>query len=892
MSVTGATTRNDYIASSGQTVFSYTFQILLGSDLKVIKNGTPIALGSDYTVSGVGDADGGEITLTSSASSGDTLSILLDMPFDRTTQYQEAGDFLASDVNGDFDKAYVALNQLQTDIARAMTLQDKDPTVSLDLPIKADRASKYLGFDANGSPSTYPVPSGDGIASVYKPSFTGAASRSLQARLEDYVSVADFGAVGDGVTDDTAALQAAFAYGISTRSKIFLEGKTYLYSDLLATVSDAVEIQGSGVGTILLKDNSYTGAAFEVYNTFGILGEFYPNSSGDDEHVADTSRLLSPSFSNFSIVGKSREFGGHGFEFKDRNDMVRITDVNVFNLAGSAIRFTGTFGNLRESHFTRMQIRMCGTSDHPAVDLEMPTLSNTRASTATVGGKTQVTLSGTGDDFSSFELERPRIRIEGTRNDGGAVEWTVESKISDTVVELDVNITDTNPETGEPYGQNVINQPCVFYRDVDGLNHIVFTDCQIVGCFGTFLYISHSRVNFFRRLVFNNLMVHGSSQKDVAGGPAGDLIIIEGGTGSVDFRGLRINTPEVDPDTSVKYAGIRIKKGKILEDIPDRIWINDLDMLNLIDNGDAMFVIENVKNLSVNGTVAASRNSGKELKVLADSVEEAIDYNVIAGTSKNIRNRGAQPAFDIDSSVANKVFITENQRRDNNVSEDDFREITSDINETASISTTLFSREYRGNIVKTFPIGSASDAGAEWNTSEGKVAYIPGRQMGGTTLGTWTASSTSGEYYLATTADTRLTDVVQVIEDNYMIYNEGVLGSLSNGEYKVGDNDSLGYNTLYIKPLSPSAPGTFGDTDIRYRQTSDGTTSRVTRRFFYGGDLPDTGYYYNGDVFYDFTPTSVTGDPVAWICRVRGYGNPTSSPAGTAQWEIFGVIDG
>lgn len=38
---------------------------------------------------------------------------------------------------------------------------------------------------------------------------TGAAARTVQAKLRDVVNVADFGAVGNGSTDDTAAIQAA-----------------------------------------------------------------------------------------------------------------------------------------------------------------------------------------------------------------------------------------------------------------------------------------------------------------------------------------------------------------------------------------------------------------------------------------------------------------------------------------------------------------------------------------------------------------------------------------------------------------------------------------------------------------------------------------------------------
>jgi hypothetical protein len=77
---------------------------------------------------------------------------------------------------------------------------------------------------------------------------SGAISRTVQGRLGETVSVKDFGAVGDGVTNDTAALQAAIdaCKGNGTlglvRHKLYVPVGTYLHTGL--TIDRALILVG------------------------------------------------------------------------------------------------------------------------------------------------------------------------------------------------------------------------------------------------------------------------------------------------------------------------------------------------------------------------------------------------------------------------------------------------------------------------------------------------------------------------------------------------------------------------------------------------------------------------------------------------------------------------
>ena len=163
MTVTALVTRNDITATASQTSFTYTFRVLAATDMDVYQNG--VLLSSGYTVNNVGNTTGGTVVLDSGVPAGQIVSLVLAMPLDRTTNYQNSGDFLAADVNEDFDKIYIGAVQNENEGGRSLRLQGVEPTVAMTLPLKADRSNKLLSFDSNGLPVA--VTSSTALALIY-----------------------------------------------------------------------------------------------------------------------------------------------------------------------------------------------------------------------------------------------------------------------------------------------------------------------------------------------------------------------------------------------------------------------------------------------------------------------------------------------------------------------------------------------------------------------------------------------------------------------------------------------------------------------------------------------------------------------------------------------------
>jgi hypothetical protein len=122
---------------------------------------------------------------------------------------------------------------------------------------------------------------------------TGAVTRTVDSKLKDVVSVKDFGAVGDGATNDTAAIQAAITHAAESGKMVFIPAGTYRVSSVsvtngiagilcegtikgLGTASDATVVLGSAGNpvrnaafTLRLNQSAGDLVAVKGYDTSG-----------------------------------------------------------------------------------------------------------------------------------------------------------------------------------------------------------------------------------------------------------------------------------------------------------------------------------------------------------------------------------------------------------------------------------------------------------------------------------------------------------------------------------------------------------------------------------------------------------------------------------------------
>ena len=92
----------------------------------------------------------------------------------------------------------------------------------------------------------------------YTPDGTGAVPTTAQSKFAETVSVKDFGAVGDGVTDDTAAIQAAIDSTWPAGGSVYFPRGKYLATDTIKLPESSIYLYGEGHGNGTNGNNGST----------------------------------------------------------------------------------------------------------------------------------------------------------------------------------------------------------------------------------------------------------------------------------------------------------------------------------------------------------------------------------------------------------------------------------------------------------------------------------------------------------------------------------------------------------------------------------------------------------------------------------------------------------
>jgi len=283
MTVTNRLNRATMDGNGVSTTLAIDFPFHSVEDLIVIETiiatgaETTKVLNTDYTIVGAQDdaghyPDGGDIVFTVAPASTVRMTAYRDPPMLQGVVLQETGKIpVKASIESPLDKLTMIDQRLSERIDRALRLSDGDSLEMGRLPVKGVRASRYLGFDGDGNPTMMQTPTGmvTSIAQLTESTVAGlpaAGSAGELRKVTDSIrgiwmdsgvqwiqiggGVADirwFGAKGDGVTDDTAAIQAA----LDTGASVFIPYGSFITTAVLLLRVNRQRLYGTGKGSII-----------------------------------------------------------------------------------------------------------------------------------------------------------------------------------------------------------------------------------------------------------------------------------------------------------------------------------------------------------------------------------------------------------------------------------------------------------------------------------------------------------------------------------------------------------------------------------------------------------------------------------------------------------------
>jgi hypothetical protein len=159
MTVSSSTNRVSHSGNGTLTAVAYTCKVFDESDLTVIlraSDGTETVqtITTHYTVSGVGDAGGGNVTFVTAPASGVTVVILREQPLTQGLDLVPNDPFPANSLEEALDKIVFMTQKHEEELGRAIKASRTNVITGSEFTISAsDRANKVFAFDSSGDVS-------------------------------------------------------------------------------------------------------------------------------------------------------------------------------------------------------------------------------------------------------------------------------------------------------------------------------------------------------------------------------------------------------------------------------------------------------------------------------------------------------------------------------------------------------------------------------------------------------------------------------------------------------------------------------------------------------------------------------------------------------------------
>jgi hypothetical protein len=304
MTVTTASSRVDYLGAASVGPYSVPFRFFAAGDLEVIRTTagveTVLANVTDYSVTGVGNKLGGTITLVTALAVGSTLTIRRVIDLTQESSLRNQGTFHRETVEDMVDRTVMMVQQIDEVDARRMVLPvGTDPTVvSAVLPVPTANRALFWNASATAIESRV-LDDSDNVALPGE----GRTVADLTAYLANNAvyNIKDYGAVGDGTTDDTAAIAAAISAAPS--------------GAVLRIPKGTYRVVGSG--TYVFRISRPLTILYDGWDALISVDAAVPNTRTIFlvKNLGDLAQLTDIHFLNGSIQPASGNPGKYGIEF-------------------------------------------------------------------------------------------------------------------------------------------------------------------------------------------------------------------------------------------------------------------------------------------------------------------------------------------------------------------------------------------------------------------------------------------------------------------------------------------------------------------------------------------------------------------------------------------------